>query len=88
MMNRRRVLLLLVFAALVVLVGFDPALAQCAMCKVSVENSTDAAAASKGLSLASLVLLVPPVTIFAGLFGLIYRYRNVQGRRDLPPYES
>lgn len=87
-MNRRRVLLLLVFAALVVLVGFDPALAQCAMCKVSVENSTDAAAASKGLSLASLVLLVPPVTIFAGLFGLIYRYRNVQGRRDLPPYES
>jgi hypothetical protein len=70
------------------LVGFDSALAQCAMCKASIENSTDAAAASKGLSIASLVLLVPPVMIFTGLFALIYRYRNVQGHREVPPYES
>jgi hypothetical protein len=80
-MNRRRILLLLVFTAVVVLAVSDSAMAQCAMCKASIENSTDAAAASKGLSLASLVLLVPPVTIFAGMFGLIYRYRNVQGHR-------
>ena len=87
-MNRRRILLLLVFTALIVLAVFDSAMAQCAMCKASIENSSDAEAASKGLSLASLVLLVPPVTIFAGLFGLIYRYRNVQGHTKLPPYES
>lgn len=87
-MNRRWVLLLLVLAAVIMLAGPDSAPAQCAMCKASIENSTDAAAASRGLSLASLVLLVPPVTIFAGLFGLIYRYRNVQGHRELPPYES
>lgn len=87
-MNRRRVLLLLVLATLIVFVGSDHTLAQCAMCKASIENSTDAAAASKGLNMASLVLLIPPVTLFAGLFGLFYRYRNVQGHRDLPPYES
>jgi hypothetical protein len=58
----------------------DPAYAQCAMCKTAIENSTDAVAASKGLNLAALVLLIPPVAIFAGLFGVFYRYRNVQGR--------
>ncbi|MFP5265015.1 MAG: hypothetical protein ACLGJB_24255 [Blastocatellia bacterium] len=87
-MNRRWVLLLLVLAALIALAAPDSAHAQCAMCKATVENSADAAAASRGLNLASLVLLVPPVTIFAGLFGLFYRYRNVQGRREMPPYES
>lgn len=74
-----------IFLALAVAVGFvlaaaDPASAQCAMCKTAIENSTDAVAASKGLNLAALVLLIPPVAIFAGLFGVFYRYRNVQGR--------
>ena len=58
----------------------DTACAQCAMCKTAIENSTDAVAISKGLNLAALVLLIPPVAIFAGLFGVFYRYRNVQGR--------
>jgi hypothetical protein len=57
-------------------VAADSTFAQCAMCKAAIENSTDAAAASKGLNLAALVLLIPPVSIFAGLFGLFYRYRN------------
>jgi hypothetical protein len=87
-MNRRRICLLLILAAVIVLAGFDSALAQCAMCKATIENSTDAAAASKGLSMASLVLLVPPVVIFSGLFVMIYRYRNVQGHRHLPPSRS
>lgn len=74
-----------IFLAFAVAVGFvlataDPAFAQCAMCKTAIENSTDAVAASKGLNLAALVLLIPPVAIFAGLFGVFYRYRNVQGR--------
>jgi len=75
---------ILTFAAVVglMLVASDPAFAQCAMCKTTIENSADAAAASKGLNLAALVLLIPPVSIFAGLFGVIYRYRNVQGGRE------
>jgi uncharacterized membrane protein YdjX (TVP38/TMEM64 family) len=87
-MNRSRICLLLIFAAVIVLAGFDSALAQCAMCKATIENSTDAAAVSKGLSMASLILLVPPVMIFSGLFVLIYRYRNVQGHRNMPHSRS
>lgn len=71
---------MLTVAAGLVAAAADPAFAQCAMCKAAIENSTDAAAASKGLNLAALVLLIPPVAIFAGLFGVFYRYRNVQGR--------
>ena len=64
------------------LIASPPALAQCAMCKAALEASTDVAAASKGLNLAALVLLIPPVSIFAGLFGVFYRLRNVQEKRD------
>jgi len=62
------------------LIASDSTLAQCAMCKAAIENSADAEAASKGLNLASLVLLAPPVALFSGLFGLIYRFRNIQGK--------
>ncbi|HSE36398.1 MAG TPA: hypothetical protein VLG74_03790 [Blastocatellia bacterium] len=79
MKNVRIFLMFAVAVGLVLAVG-DPAFAQCAMCKTAIENSTDAVAASKGLNLAALVLLIPPVAIFAGLFGVFYRYRNVQGR--------
>ena len=65
------------------LAAADQTFAQCAMCKAAIESSTDVAAASKGLNLAALVLLLPPVTIFAGLFGVFYRYRNVQGRQRI-----
>ena len=67
----------------VILASADQSFAQCAMCKAAIESSTDVAAASKGLNLAALVLLIPPVTIFAGLFGVFYRYRNVQGRERI-----
>jgi len=68
--------LLVALAFAFVFVAANSTFAQCAMCKAAVENSSDAAAASKGLNLAALVLLIPPVSIFAGLFGLFYRYRN------------
>jgi hypothetical protein len=74
-----RTLLIFAVAVGLMLVAADPSFAQCAMCKAAIENSSDAAAASKGLNLAALVLLIPPVSIFAGLFGVFYRYRNVQG---------
>ena len=79
-MKYLRALLGVAFMMGIMLAAADPACAQCAMCKAAIENSTDAVAASKGLNLAALVLLIPPVAIFAGLFGVFYRYRNVQGR--------
>jgi hypothetical protein len=51
------------------------------MCKQAVANSAEAEAAARGLNLAILVLLAPPVLIFAGIFGVIYRHRNIQDRR-------
>lgn len=79
-MRELRALLIIAVGVGLMLAIADPAFAQCAMCKAAIENSTDSAAASKGLNLAALVLLIPPVSIFAGLFGVFYRYRNVQGR--------
>ena len=81
-MRVARLLIVVVIAVSVVLLVATAGLAQCAMCKAAVEGSTDAAAASRGLNLAALVLLIPPVSIFAGMFGVIYRYRNVQGRKE------
>lgn len=81
-MRFARLLFVAVIVASIALLAVSPTLAQCAMCKAAVEGSTDAEAASRGLNLAALVLLIPPVTIFAGMFGAIYRYRNVQGRKD------
>jgi hypothetical protein len=81
-MKPLRVLSLVCLAILLTAVFCEPLFAQCAMCAASVQNSTDADAASKTLDLAALILLVPPVTIFAGLFGVFYRFRNVQGGRD------
>jgi len=74
-------LLSIIAGGIVLLTAAEPALGQCAMCKAAIESSADAAAAGKGLNLAALVLLLPPVSIFAGLFGLFYRFRNIQGRR-------
>ena len=81
-MRASRALLIFIVAAGTLLLAAHPAFAQCAMCKAALESSTDAAAASRGLNLAALVLLIPPVSIFAGLFGAIYHYRNVQGRKE------
>jgi hypothetical protein len=79
-MKTLRTFLIIAVAVGLMLAAADPTFAQCAMCKAAIESSTDVAAASKGLNLAALVLLVPPVSLFAGLFGVFYRYRNVQGR--------
>lgn len=55
------------------------ALAQCPMCRLSVAGATDGAAVSKGLNLAILVLLIPPVTIFCTIFRLAYKHRKARG---------
>jgi heme/copper-type cytochrome/quinol oxidase subunit 2 len=76
-----RILFLIIILVAVIALVVEPALAQCAMCKQSVEASEASSAASR-FNLAVFVLLIPPVAIFAGIFGVAYRYRNTQGRAD------
>ena len=82
MSKRRLILILLTASAAIALAAVEPAFAQCAMCKQAVETSADADAVSRGLNLAVLVLLAPPVLLFAGIFGVFYRYRNFHGNRQ------
>jgi hypothetical protein len=49
------------------------ALAQCAMCKSAVTNATSAAKLSRSLNLGTIILFIPPVTIFCTLFFVAYR---------------
>ena len=49
----------------------DSALAQCAMCRSSVPQ-----AVAKNLNLAVVVLLAPPVSIFAAIFFIAFRKRK------------
>jgi hypothetical protein len=72
--------LVFLIAALLAL-GVEGA-AQCALCKGAVAGSQDATQAASQINLAVLVLLVPPVLIFVGMFGIGYKYRNFQGGKD------
>ena len=76
----RRSLLVIgaVLAAMLVLWP-EPTLAQCAMCKETLANSPEAAAAAKRFNLGILVLLIPPVAMFVGIFGMIYRSAKPRG---------
>ena len=81
MMNRCRILVLGFALIFLLAAACEPALAQCPMCKQAVANSAEAESAARGLNLAILILLAPPVLIFAGIFGVIYRHRNIQDKR-------
>ena len=67
-------------ALLLVCACSAPALAQCAMCKAVVSGAANNTALAKGLNLAVLVLLIPPVTIFCSIFIVAIKYRK--GRED------
>ena len=60
----------------------EPALAQCAMCKEALSNSAEAAASMKQFNLGILVLLAPPVTMFAGIFVMVYRSGKAQANDE------
>ena len=79
----KRILFRSLFSILVMLLlgTILPALAQCPMCRASVEGSPEAAAATSQWNVAVLVLLIPPVAMFVGMFVLIYRYRNYNRSR-------
>ena len=71
----RRVLILVVFAAVVLLLAHTYADAQCSMCRAALTNSSNARLV-RGLNLGVLVLLAPPVTIFCSIFVLLRRHRG------------
>ncbi|MDT4898691.1 MAG: hypothetical protein QOH25_3768 [Acidobacteriota bacterium] len=78
-MNRRRTIRLALIAAgaVATLLAWSlPALAQCAMCKNAVAGSPEAAKLSESLNFAIIILLIPPVLIFCGIFVLAFRYRK------------
>lgn len=78
-MNRRRTIRFAVLAsgALATLLAWSlPVLAQCAMCKNAVTGSPEAAKLSQSLNFAVIVLLIPPVLIFCGIFVVAFRYRK------------
>lgn len=71
--------------------GSLTALAQCAMCRTAVTNSPEAAKLAESLNFAVLILLIPPVLIFCGIFYIALRRREPRetagleaGRRRRP----
>lgn len=72
----RRLMIIILILLLILLLAMDTVFAQCAMCRQALENSAEGGQLAQGMNLAILILLVPPVVMFIGLFALAYRYRN------------
>ena len=87
-MSRRHTIRMAVLAsgaAATLLAWSSTALAQCAMCKNAVTGSPGAAKLSESLNFAIIVLLIPPVLIFCGIFLIAFRYRRShKAELDLP----
>jgi len=71
----RRVLVLVVFAAVVVLLANTYADAQCSMCRASLTSVTNSRFI-RNFNIGVLVLLIPPVSIFCSIFIVLRKYRN------------
>ena len=69
----RRVLVLLVFAAAVVLLANTYADAQCSMCRASLTSVTNSRFI-RNFNIGVLVLLIPPVSIFCSIFIVLKKY--------------
>lgn len=69
----QRLILVLVAAIAAVLLVCSPVDAQCAMCRTALSNSNSAFV--RNFNIGVLVLLIPPVTIFCGIFVALKRYR-------------
>ena len=70
----RRVLILLVFAAAVVLLANTYADAQCSMCRASLTSVNSRF--MRNFNIGVLVLLIPPVSIFCSIFIVLRKYRS------------
>ena len=71
----RRVLVLVAFAAVVVLLANTYADAQCSMCRASLTSVTNSRFI-RNFNIGVLVLLIPPVSIFCSIFIVLRKYRN------------
>jgi len=71
----RRVLVLVAFAAVVVLLANTYADAQCSMCRASLTSVTNSRFI-RNFNIGVLVLLLPPVSIFCTIFIALRKYRN------------
>ena len=71
----RRVLILLVVAAAVVLLAHTYADAQCSMCRASLTSVTNSRFI-RNFNIGVLVLLIPPVSIFCSIFIVLRKYRS------------
>lgn len=64
------------FAATVAVAVFSlPVSAQCAMCRAAFDGASGAKLA-KSLNEGIIILLIPPVAIFCGIFLTAYKYRR------------
>jgi len=74
-MNRswRRVLVLLVCAAAVLLLAHGFAEAQCSMCRASLTSVTNSRFI-RNFNIGVLVLLIPPVSLFCSIFIVLKKY--------------
>ena len=80
-MSGRRMMLCGFLAMIAMAATSGLALAFCPMCKTAVEGASRAQEIGGSLNLAALVLMMPPVILFAALFALFYRLRNASGQR-------
>ena len=71
----RRVVVLVVFAAAVVLLANTYADAQCSMCRASLTSVTNSRFI-RNFNIGVLVLLIPPVSIFCSIFIVLRKYRT------------
>ena len=71
----RRVLVLVVLAAAVVLLANTYADAQCSMCRASLTSVTNSRFI-RNFNIGVLVLLIPPVSIFCSIFVVLRKYSN------------
>jgi len=70
----RRVLVLMVCAAAVVLLAHGFAEAQCSMCRASLTSVNSRF--MRNFNIGVLVLLIPPVSIFCSIFVVLRKYRT------------
>lgn len=77
--KKRKILFVALMLIAALTFGCLPALAQCPLCRLAVEDSAQGKIMARGLNLGILVLLVPPVTVFCSIFFLAFKHRRPQG---------
>ena len=75
----RRVLILVVCAAAVLLLAHGFAEAQCSMCRASLTSVTNTRF-MRNFNIGVLVLLIPPVSIFCSIFIVLRKFKAADER--------